>query len=89
MTVFDDSIYAGDARMEDVPPGDERLLTYAVDLAIEGERIRELQQQHITKLRVKKGVLTASFVRHEESLFRFVSKADKPRTVLAGVPLPT
>lgn len=86
VTVFDDSIYAGDARMADVPPGDDRLLTYAVDLAIEGERVREVQQQHITKLRVKKGVLTASFVRRESSVFRFVSKSEKARIVLLEYP---
>jgi hypothetical protein len=86
VTLFDDGIYAGDARMEDVPPGDERLLTYAVDLAIEGERIREIQQQRITRLKLRRGVLAVTLTRREESLFRFVSKAEKERVVLLEYP---
>jgi hypothetical protein len=33
--VFDEGVYAGDAQIENVQPGEERLLSYAVDLAVE------------------------------------------------------
>ena len=32
VTVFDEGGYAGDARLDDVPPGQTRLLSYGVDL---------------------------------------------------------
>src|SRR5262249_36174734 len=32
VTVFEGSSYAGDARVEDLQPGEERLVSYAVDL---------------------------------------------------------
>src|SRR6516164_578771 len=32
ITVFDDSAYAGDAQIQDLPPGSERLISYALDL---------------------------------------------------------
>ncbi len=35
VTVFDDGTYAGDARIEDLPPGSERLISYALDLDVE------------------------------------------------------
>ena len=35
ITVYEDSSYAGDARLPDLQPGEERLLSYAVDLGTE------------------------------------------------------
>ena len=35
ITVFDDNIYAGDAKIDDIPPGSERLISYALDLSTE------------------------------------------------------
>ena len=35
ITVFDGGVYAGDARIEDLPPGGERLISYGIDLDTE------------------------------------------------------
>ena len=35
ITVFDGGAYAGDAKIEDLPPGSERLISYALDLDTE------------------------------------------------------
>jgi hypothetical protein len=35
MTVFDGGVYAGDAKIEDLPPGSQRLISYALDLDTE------------------------------------------------------
>ena len=35
ITVFDGGVYAGDAKIEDLPPGSERLISYALDLDTE------------------------------------------------------
>src|SRR5437868_5995979 len=35
ITVFDGGAYAGDARIEDLAPGQERLISYALDLKVE------------------------------------------------------
>ena len=35
ITVFDGGVYAGDARIEDIAPGSERLISYALDLDTE------------------------------------------------------
>src|SRR5207302_10339328 len=37
ITVFDGSSYAGDARIEDLQPKEERLISYALDLKVEVE----------------------------------------------------
>ena len=86
VTVFDGGIYAGDALMDDVPPGDSRLLTYAVDLALEGERIQESQPQRVLKLRLKRSNLRVTFSQVERTIYKFSSKADKTRKVLIEHP---
>src|SRR5207244_11356814 len=45
MTVFDGGVYAGDARLEDLPPGQERLLSYAMDLKTEVDPVSEPEQR--------------------------------------------
>src|SRR5205814_7029668 len=39
ITVFDGSNYAGDARILDLQPNEERLLSYAIDLGTEVEAV--------------------------------------------------
>ena len=45
VTLFDGDTYAGDALVEDVPPGDTRLISYAVDQSIVGERQNTTQNE--------------------------------------------
>lgn len=82
ITVFDTGTYAGDARLGEVPPTDTRLITYAVDLSIEGVRDVVSNAEGQLTLTVKRGVMTISVQRRHESRYRFTSKAPKDRTVL-------
>lgn len=86
VTLFDDGVYAGDARMEDIPPGDSRLVTYAVDLALEGERQGTGTTTVETALSLKRGVLTITRRERQETTYTVKSKADRPRVVLVEHP---
>jgi hypothetical protein len=57
ITVFDQGSYAGDARIEDLAPGQERLLSYALDLKTEVEPQAGEGEQKLVDLRIKKGTL--------------------------------
>lgn len=60
VTVYDGGRYAGDARLDDVSPGQERLLTYGVDLQML-VLVRELaSQQAVQSGRIVRGVLLIS-----------------------------
>lgn len=86
VTVFDGGVYAGDARMEDIPPGDTRLITYAVDLAVEGERQEGNYSSQETAVTIKKGVLNIARKERRETKYVLKNKADSPRTVLVEHP---
>jgi flagellar biosynthesis chaperone FliJ len=86
VTLFDGGIYAGDARMLDIPPGDSRILSYAVDLGLRGERQDKGSSSVETSLSIKRGVLTSSRKETVEVVYNFRNTSDKPRQVLVEHP---
>jgi hypothetical protein len=86
VTLFDDGAYAGDAKMEDIPPGDSRLVTYAVDLSIEGERQNPKQDITETSLSLRRGVLTVTRKERTETTYTVKSKAPRERKVIIEHP---
>ncbi len=86
ITIFDDGVYAGDARMEEIPPGDNRLLTYAVDLAVECERQATEYDRAQEMLTISRGVLVIERRRIGETIYTLKNKAKKPRRVLVEHP---
>ncbi len=57
ITVFDGGTYAGDARIEDTPPGSERLISYAMDLDTEVAPESIGHPEQLTQVRIVKGTL--------------------------------
>lgn len=86
VTLFNGGTYAGDAVMEDVAPGETRLISYAVDLSIHGERQQTLTNARRVTLAVHSGVLTVTTRRRSETKYVFKSGALTNKTVLAEHP---
>ena len=88
VTLFDGGLYAGDARMEDVPPGDARLITYAVDLTVEGERqVKTPDAMQVVSLSLRGGALQIKRLRRRQTEYTLKSKAQKPRLVYVEHPV--
>jgi hypothetical protein len=86
VTIFDGGVYGGDARMEEIPPGDSRLITYAVDLAVEGERQQTHRRRNEFTLRIQNGILTITSRQREETIYTLKNKAKKARLILVEHP---
>ncbi len=86
VTLFDGGTYAGDAVMEDVPPGDTRLISYAVDLSVIGERQQEKTDDSRTTLTVHAGVLTITTRTRSKTKYVFKSRAQADKTILVEHP---
>jgi hypothetical protein len=86
VTVFDGSAYAGDARFLDIPPGDERLISYAVDLNTEVQPVVENPRQHLTKVKLLKGILYSTSRLVEGKTYKLKSRSGGDRTVLVEHP---
>ena len=57
ITIYNDSVYAGDATFEDLQPGEQRLISYAIDLGAECEFKDKEDNTQILAFKVVKGVL--------------------------------
>ncbi|MFM9057938.1 MAG: hypothetical protein ACKOSQ_02230 [Planctomycetaceae bacterium] len=60
ITVYDGDAYAGDARVEDLAPGGERLVSYAVDLDVEVSPRTEPLPEEILSVKLVKGTLVVA-----------------------------
>ena len=86
ITVFEGSSYAGDARVLDVQPKDERLISYAIDLGTEVEPVAKRQPDRLTKVKVNKGILYRTDKVREEKTYNVKNRSEHDRVVLIEHP---
>lgn len=87
ITIYEDGLYAGDAQITNIAPGDYRLISYALDLDLVAGRKSPTYAQDITGLVAKNGVLTISRKQRKTEVFTFRNKAAQSKTVLLQVPI--
>ena len=87
VTVFDGNAYGGDALIEDIAPGDERLLTYAMDLAVEVEPRGDTQADQLLTAKIVHGVMSLTWKNRTEMTYNVKNSAAEKRTVLIEHPL--
>ncbi len=86
VTVFDASAYAGDALLDRVPEGAERLLTYAVDLDVT-VAVDSVGTQDTLGLRIEDGVLIERRMSKRRTTHTFVNEdQSRARTILLEHP---
>jgi hypothetical protein len=86
LTVFDNANYAGDARIPDLQPGEERLLSYAVDLGTEVEATAKPGDGKITKIKLEKGLLLKTQKQRETKVYKAKNRGDQERTLIIEHP---
>jgi hypothetical protein len=86
ITVFDGGAYAGDARIEDLSPGQDRLISYALDLKSEVETLAEPGHQEVVTVSFRKGTLLATRKLVEAKTYQVRNRDQKPKTVLIEHP---
>ena len=86
ITVFEGSVYAGDTRVLDVQPGEERLLSYAIDLGTEVDPKAGAGKQQITSVKANKGIVTTVTKVTDEKTYRVVNRSKTDRTLLIEHP---
>jgi hypothetical protein len=87
ITVFEGSTYAGDARIMDLQPGEERLISYAVDLGTEVKPEFSSDSDRLTQVKVVKGLLHSTTKERQTKTYTVKNRNPKDRTVLIEHPL--
>ena len=86
ITVFEGSVYAGDTRVLDVQPNEERLLSYAIDLGTEVDPKAGPGAQKITSVKAVKGIVTTIIKVSDEQTYRIVNRSQTDRTLVIEHP---
>ncbi len=87
ITVFEGSNYAGDARILDVEPNEERLISYAVDLGTEVNPVPSSDNGRLVQVKVVKGILHSTTKLRETKTYTIVNRNDAERLVLIEHPV--
>jgi hypothetical protein len=86
ITVFDAGTYAGDARIEHLAPGGERLIGYALDLRVEVEPQHRGGPRDLVLVALRKGTLIARRRVTGETVYHVRNRDQKEKTVLIEHP---
>ena len=86
ITLFDSGTYAGDARIEDLPAGQDRLISYALDLKTEVEPTFQGGTQELATVSLKKGTMLVSRRLVEDRTYLVKNRDAKAKTVLIEQP---
>ena len=86
ITLFDSGTYAGDARIEDLPAGQDRLISYALDLKTEVEPTFQGGTQELATVSLKKGTMLVSRRLVEDRTYLIKNRDQKAKTVLIEQP---
>ena len=82
VTVFEGSTYAGDAQIGNLPPGQDKLLSYAVDLEVQVDATKNRQESTIQTGSIVKGVLNLSNKDTFSQEYVIQNKSDGERTLI-------
>jgi hypothetical protein len=87
ITVLDGSSYAGDASIDNVPPGQQRLISFGVDLQVIVDSTKRTSQSVIQTGEIIKGILhlTRKHVMSQE--YQAENKGDKDKALIVEHPI--
>jgi len=86
ITVFEGGNYAGDARIMDLQPNEERLLSYAIDLGTEVEPVIDAGHDNLVAVKVNKGIVYATHKVRESRHWNLKNRSEHDRTVIIEHP---
>jgi hypothetical protein len=86
ITVFDGGAYAGDAKIEDLQPGTERLMSYALDLDVEVAPESKTEPENLRTVSIVKGVLHTQHDQTRRQKYVVKNSAKTPRDLLVEYP---
>ncbi|MBI5017038.1 MAG: hypothetical protein HZB55_16325 [Deltaproteobacteria bacterium] len=82
VTVFDGGAYAGDARLDDVPPGQQRLLSYGIDQEVLVDATQGREESAVQTGKIVKGVLWITRKNVAVREYRAENKGDRDKTLV-------
>lgn len=86
VTVYDDGTYAGDAQLTALPPGQVRLISFAIDQRVLVDSEQEQSQQTRTLAKIVKGVLQLQIVSLQGRTYKAENQGDVAKQLIVEHP---
>jgi uncharacterized membrane protein YgcG len=87
LTVIDGDAYAGESLIERLKPGEERFISFAVDLATLVTVRHDNGREPVFLVRVVDGAFQAHYYEAEKKTYTITNQTDKPRVIYVEHPL--
>ncbi len=87
VTIYAGGTYAGDAQLDNLPPGDERLLSYAVDLKIKADPGPGKSDRQFLSARIVRGVLQLQVKHVQDRTYTFENTDSQDRQLVVEHPI--
>lgn len=87
LTVLDGDAYAGEALMERLKAGEQRFISFGLDLSTLVTTKFKNERRPVFMVRALKGIFEAHYYRTEKKTYTLINQTDKKRTVYIEHPL--
>jgi len=87
ITVLEGGTYAGDAQIDNVPPGQERFISYGIDLQVLVDPKDAKQEEELLTGKISKGVLELSNKVVATQTYVAENKSDRDKTLVVEHPV--
>ena len=81
-SVLENEVFAGEGITDPIKPGERRLISYATDLGLVVEAAKNGQPQHVSRVKIAKGVLTQVSELRERTVYTARNQSDTARTLV-------
>jgi hypothetical protein len=87
ITVFAEDSFAGNALIADLQPGEERLLSFAVDLSTEVKTEAKHQPDAVVKFAITKGIVHKTIILRDTKTYIAKNRSDQEKTLIIEQPI--
>jgi hypothetical protein len=87
VSVYEGGTYAGDARILDLQPNEERLLAYAIDQGLEVKMEDGAGAEELTAVRINKGLLRVTHKLRETKTYLIKNRSSQDRALIVEQPV--
>jgi hypothetical protein len=87
LTVIDGDAYAGEALIERLKPGEERFISFALDLGTLVAARSQLNREPAFLIKVVKGAFQAHYYQTDKKVYTITNQTDRPRVVFIEHPI--
>ena len=87
VSVLEQNTFAGEGVFDPIRPGEKRLFSYAIDLAVNASSRTGTEQERVSRVRINRGTMIQESEVREKKTYTFRNEDSSPRTIIIEHPV--